>query len=433
MKKEDFKFIVNKVEPKKNKATMRLFTEIHSWSAYEFQQELRWLEEQGIEEVDLLINSVGGSVIAGLSIYSGIQHSPIKFTTINVGVSMSMGSIIWASGDILRMHDYSLLMIHAPYSSENMNDADTIELVSKTRHQLKTIYTKRFGMSEEDVDAIIDGKPDIDGTYFTAEEAVTAGFIKSSDIIKTEQIESRKFLNNISDSIDNKAKYAQLLAKAVEKNENEIINIVQPEIETESIIDQKANKVKNQKNMDTEKFIFASLDMSSGDATQAVEKINAMKSQIASAMKEKEELQAKVSDFESKLKAQELVNKGNEASIKNLKETVEAQTKKIKVFEDAEKLEKETAINNMVEDAIKAGKITEETRAQWVELANSNLKLAETTLNGIEAKQPISQAIGANKDGFQKTVDAGKSVEALKSAEAETSDYMKSVEALISE
>jgi len=51
--------------------------------------------------------------------------------------------------------------------------------------QIKTIYRKRFGLSEEHVEAIMRGEAGRDGTFFDAEAAVKAGIISSGNILAT--------------------------------------------------------------------------------------------------------------------------------------------------------------------------------------------------------------------------------------------------------
>ena len=93
-----------------------------------------------------MINSEGGSVLYGMSTFSVIRSCPIEVDCVIEGIAASMASVIWAAGDNLYMHDYSLLMIHNPFNSK-VEDADPSvkqTVVSFPHHQLETIYTKRF-------------------------------------------------------------------------------------------------------------------------------------------------------------------------------------------------------------------------------------------------------------------------------------------------
>lgn len=136
-----------------------------------------------------MINSEGGSVLYGMSMFSVIQSCPIEVDCIIEGIAASMGSVIWAAGANLYMHDYSLLMIHNPFHNRSgENDANTQQTVNAFRSQLETIYRKRFGMTKEQVQSIMDGEEGVDGTFFTAQDAVKAGFIQADHILKTSKL-----------------------------------------------------------------------------------------------------------------------------------------------------------------------------------------------------------------------------------------------------
>ena len=60
----------------------------------EFAKELEYLAEMGVEEVVIDINSIGGNIKEGFSIFSAIKDSPIFTTTRVVGIAASMAGII---------------------------------------------------------------------------------------------------------------------------------------------------------------------------------------------------------------------------------------------------------------------------------------------------------------------------------------------------
>ena len=72
-------------------------------------------------KIRVLINSSGGSVLYGMSIFSVIRNSSIPTECINEGLAASMGSIVWAAGDKSLMRDYAILMIHNPFDSTEDN------------------------------------------------------------------------------------------------------------------------------------------------------------------------------------------------------------------------------------------------------------------------------------------------------------------------
>lgn len=417
------KFIVGKVESGDNKAKMSLYTDIDYWSTQDFISEFQWLERIGVQEVDILINSIGGSVVDGISIYSEIINSKMKCTTIIEGVAMSMGSIVWAAGDELKMKDYGILMIHNPFHTSGNTDKDTQTMLEAFKNQLKTIYMKRFKLDEETIVKIMDGEDGVDGTYFNPDDAVRAGFIKESDIITTNAIEKETVMNQLSNFSGSKLQYAKILAKAVESNPdnntNKVDNIkivkekettVQPKKQGDTIIN-KINKKdgggtqttqQNTKSMENQKlgFIVASLGLpQDSDADAIVASLNKMKSSNDELVKANKELENVKAELESKIL-------GHETSIANLKSTVASQKTVIDEFEAKEQAKKDAEIEALVDNAIKDGKITEESKETWVTMAKSNFELAQGTLNSIEAKKSINEQIKEDSSGVKDAEDA---------------------------
>ena len=99
-------------------------------------------------------------------------------------MAASMGSVLWAAGARSLMRDYAILMIHNPFLPSSEDDTGS-DMVAAFTRQLRTIYRKRFGLAEEHVVSIMDGKAGRDGTYFDAESAVSAGIIPQDNILET--------------------------------------------------------------------------------------------------------------------------------------------------------------------------------------------------------------------------------------------------------
>ena len=68
-------------------------------------------------------------------------------------------------------------------------------------------------------------------------------------------------------------------------------------------------------------------------------------------------------------------------------------------------------IETLVEDAINAGKIDREAKAEWVKMAEANHSLAESTLALIPAREKISEEIAKDSDNVQAAAAAVKTAE----------------------
>ena len=107
MGKKDFKYIKGKLQ-NGCPADIYFYTDVDYWSVqdflYEFNYLINYIEPSVIR---IHINSVGGNVVDGMSVFSRIADCTIPTECINDALAASMGSIIWAAGDELYMKDYA--------------------------------------------------------------------------------------------------------------------------------------------------------------------------------------------------------------------------------------------------------------------------------------------------------------------------------------
>jgi ATP-dependent Clp protease, protease subunit len=140
--------------------------------------QLLFLESENPDkDIFLYINSPGGSVSAGLSIYDTMQFIKPDVSTMCLGMAASMGSFLLmagAKGKRLALPN-SRIMIHQP-SGGAQGQATDIEIqareIIKTRAQLNRIYAERTGQSLEKIEA------DMERDFFMSpDEAKAYGLI----------------------------------------------------------------------------------------------------------------------------------------------------------------------------------------------------------------------------------------------------------------
>jgi ATP-dependent Clp protease, protease subunit len=110
------------------------------------------------KDIFLYINSPGGSVSAGLSVFDTMNFIKPEVSTLCMGMAASMGSFLLmagAKGKRLALPN-SKIMIHQP-SGGAQGQATDIEIhareILKTREQLNRIYADRTGQSLEKITA----------------------------------------------------------------------------------------------------------------------------------------------------------------------------------------------------------------------------------------------------------------------------------------
>src|SRR5208337_351266 len=121
--------------------------EIHDDLANLVTAQLLFLESEDPDrEINMYINSPGGSVTAGLAIYDTMQFIKPDVATICAGMAASMASILLTGGAQGKRHalPYAKILIHQPWVSQVGGQATDIEIHARdliaTRRMLAGIY-----------------------------------------------------------------------------------------------------------------------------------------------------------------------------------------------------------------------------------------------------------------------------------------------------
>ena len=140
--------------------------------------QLLFLEsEDPDKDINLYINSPGGSVTAGMAIYDTMQYIKCDVSTICLGMAASMGAFLLAGGAKGKRFalPHSTIMIHQP-SGGAQGQATEIKIVAeqilKTKRKLNEILAANTGKPLEQIE--IDTERD---NYMSAEEAKAYGLI----------------------------------------------------------------------------------------------------------------------------------------------------------------------------------------------------------------------------------------------------------------
>ena len=373
----DFKNIVGEARTGET-AIIRFFGKVTEQSTAQFNEEFEYLENVVHPSlIRVLINSEGGSVLHGMTSYATIQNSQTDTECIIEGMAASMGSVLWAAGNRSLMRDYSILMIHNPFLP-SAEEGEASELVKAFTRQLETIYRKRFGLSHEEVKAIMSGKDGYDGTYFDAEATVKAGIIPEKFVLRTSQQlreQVKQSIFGIQDATEIQNLMSKFSAEIGTGTENKHNGNAKPTLKQE-------DKHKHNNNMNIE---------------------------------------TQLTETNRKLTDAQTVIAGKDATILNLQKDLAGTTAKLTLFEKKEEDERKTRIETLVENAITEGKVDKETKAQWVEMATSNFELAEKTLASIPAREKITQQIATDPANVQAAT------EAVKTAEEKMAEKVKAI------
>ena len=121
--------------------------------------QLLFLESEAPErDIQLYINSPGGSLTSALSIYDAMQYVGPKVGTLCTGLAASGASILLAGGDPgIRMSlPHGQILIHQPFTQGIQGQATDIQIhaqeILRQREQIGRIYAKHCGRPLEEVE-----------------------------------------------------------------------------------------------------------------------------------------------------------------------------------------------------------------------------------------------------------------------------------------
>lgn len=157
--------------------TIFLEGDVNSKSCMSIAKEIIYLSKENSDDINLVINSLGGSIVDGLIIYDVIQAIRCDVRTIGFGTCASMGAFLLSSGTKGKrcILPHTKVLIHDPLiqGTTSLNVSQAIELgknLKETRDQMNEIIAKNTGKSIEEIN-----KATKKETWFTAKEAVEFG------------------------------------------------------------------------------------------------------------------------------------------------------------------------------------------------------------------------------------------------------------------
>lgn len=266
----------------------------------DFATEIYNLCDEGAKEITIKINSPGGSITHGMSIYNAILDAPCKINTENIGVAASIAACIFQAGRKRIAYDYSLTMMHNAYSG---SDAAQQKVIEKFNSAVCTMLSRKANKPERDIRSMMSKE-----TWLTGAECLTLGFCdecKASNTINMPKGYPKNSALEIWQSINNQLNFTT----KTNKMESILNHFSLPESATETEVLAKVSEMEN-----------------------------LYKEQVTSAKAEVEALQNKVTDLESAL------NKIKEEEVAKQAAALEAEAKTF-----CEKLQKEGKISTAAE------------------------------------------------------------------------------------
>lgn len=166
-------------------------------TATTFKDELEALGE--VNNINLYINSPGGNVFEGVTIYNMLQRHQAKINVHVDALAASIASVIAMAGDTIFMPNNSMMMIHNPWRLAIGNAADlrkAADDLDRIGNSVKQSYLDKTGdkLTEEKLQEMLDAE-----TWLSADEAYEFGLC---DVVE----EANQMAASISDDLIQKYK-----------------------------------------------------------------------------------------------------------------------------------------------------------------------------------------------------------------------------------
>ena len=213
-------------------------------------------------EIDVHINSGGGSVSQGIAIYNALKEYNGEVHVRVDGLAASIASVIAMAGDTVTMAEGSLLMVHLPWTmiAGNANDLrKEAEVLDQHKETLIDIYESNSPLSREEIEGML-----TEETWLTAEEAYELGMITdiAGELKQAASVDIDRFNNapnELLDILDLNTKSFDPEPEATEE-ETEVEPVEEKEEESEEPLHENSEKDSLLNSRDTEEENFARLE-----------------------------------------------------------------------------------------------------------------------------------------------------------------------------
>lgn len=333
----------------------------------QFEREIRELEALGPECIHIYINSPGGDVDHGFSIFSSIYSCKCNTITYNIGRCYSIASIILQAGKKRIVYEHANTMIHDPFyrNKEDLSESE-VKILDIYRESVLTMLMARTNKSKKSLSKLMSKETWLNSSECLkielCDEILT--YTDNSDEVEDLDYEndseavydamSFKILNQIKINTQKMSKIQNLKAIFESDNKEEIINTIMtayPSIKVEEV----KTEIKNEEVIDEVK----NEEMSTAEMSNEV--------------KNEEEV---IDDVKNEEEVMDIENSKDLEILKAENAKLKAELKAVKTSQ----------IENYIETALNEGRIELSTKQLWINAAHSDFESVKALISNMEVK-----------------------------------------------
>ncbi len=156
------------------RGSIYLYDAISYWNGNDARTFKARLDQVKAKEIDVYINSPGGGVFEGVTIYNLLAGHPARITVHIQGLAASIASVIALAGEEVNMAENAMMMIHNPSTivwGEAADMRKAAEVLDRIKDAILNTYVSRTGLDRQELARAMDAE-----TWYSADEAVKQGF-----------------------------------------------------------------------------------------------------------------------------------------------------------------------------------------------------------------------------------------------------------------
>lgn len=206
------------------------------------------------EDLEIELNSYGGSVFAGSEIYTILKSYPGKVTITVTGIAASAASVIAMAADVVKISPTAQLMLHNAWMTASGNASDfekEAEVLRGVNESIANAYMLKTGKSKDELLAIMEKE-----TWFTAEKAIEIGL--ADEMLFQEEIQPQDIAANIGGGLPHQAveKIANLIKQPLNIDYDKLADKVAEKLKNTEKDEPKSKAKHKQQSLGFDRFVF---------------------------------------------------------------------------------------------------------------------------------------------------------------------------------
>lgn len=206
------------------------------------------------EDLEIELNSYGGSVFAGSEIYTILKSYPGKITITVTGIAASAASVIAMAADVVKISPTAQLMLHNAWTTASGNASDfekEAEVLRGVNESIANAYMLKTGKSKDELLAIMEKE-----SWFTAEKAIEIGL--ADEMLFQEEIQPQDIAANIGGGLPHQAveKIANLIKQPLNIDYDKLADKVAEKLKNIEKDEPKSKAKPKQQSLGFDRFVF---------------------------------------------------------------------------------------------------------------------------------------------------------------------------------